>query len=597
MVNGNAAGAHLFFRNTREILERDDPILLGYESLGSEGINQAGLIDASFAKLRRISASYTVPEVWADRVGANRMTLSLSAHNLWTIWQATDEMFGYPILDPEQRNTQGTTTDPGGLSAYVQEAWPPFQTLSSHRAGDVLMTRRHRRSEPMKIIQKSGMKGPRRGARALLGLVLSFSVLLGACDTEELLEVDLPGRVGEDALNDPRLAGTLTNSVIANVECAWDNYVAAASHHSDEYIQSSGNSTMKRWGLRDIAPTFDSYASGTCEDSYGLFTPMHTAHFQAESNFERISNFSDEEVPNKTALLATIRAYGAWPLIAFSEGFCGTPLDGGDEILTRQELARVAEEEFTEAIQLAQQAGLEEIEHLAFAGRARARLTLEDYAGAITDAEQVPEGFVFNATRDASPDERQNAHFEAVNGGTTAPASQKHATIAPNYRELQWKGVADPRVNTRWDGTLGFDFSTPHWVHDKVTSFDTPTMMASSREAQMFIAEAAAMTGDLDRAREILNQFHSAAGLPPVTEADIPTQDAVIEHIIEERRREFFVEGGHRLRDHLRWRGTPFEVPFLGEPGSIHPNGVDQYGQPYEDATCFPVPAIEQSGA
>lgn len=127
MVNGTAAGGALFFKVTREIQERDDPILLGYEALGSEGINQAGLIDASFAKLRRISASYTLPASMAARVGADQLAVNVSAHNLWTVWQATDEVFGYPIRDPEQRDTGSAGNDPGGLHAYVQEAWPPIK--------------------------------------------------------------------------------------------------------------------------------------------------------------------------------------------------------------------------------------------------------------------------------------------------------------------------------------------------------------------------------------------------------------------------------------------------------------------------------------
>ncbi|MCA9736805.1 MAG: SusC/RagA family TonB-linked outer membrane protein [Gemmatimonadota bacterium] len=129
MINGTAAGAHLFFKVTREIQERDDPILLGYEAIGSDGINQAGLMDASFAKLRRVSASYTVPESVAAGIGAERLTLTLSGHNLATLWQATDEVFGYPIRDPEQRDTGASASDPGGLHAYVQEAWPPIRRL------------------------------------------------------------------------------------------------------------------------------------------------------------------------------------------------------------------------------------------------------------------------------------------------------------------------------------------------------------------------------------------------------------------------------------------------------------------------------------
>jgi TonB-linked SusC/RagA family outer membrane protein len=129
MVNGSAAGAHTFFKVTREIQERDDPILLGYEALGAQGMNQPGLIDASFAKLRRVSASYTLPSALAARFGASNLTLNLSAHNLFTIWQATDEVFGYPIRDPEQRDTGAAGNDPGGLHAYVQEAWPPIKRL------------------------------------------------------------------------------------------------------------------------------------------------------------------------------------------------------------------------------------------------------------------------------------------------------------------------------------------------------------------------------------------------------------------------------------------------------------------------------------
>ena len=129
MVNGTAAGAHLFFRVTRAIQERTDPILLGYEALGSDGINQSGLIDASFAKLRRVSATYTLPERFAAGLGAERLTFNVSAHNLWTIWQATDEAFGYPIRDPEQRDTGASGNDPGGLHAYIQEAWPPTKRL------------------------------------------------------------------------------------------------------------------------------------------------------------------------------------------------------------------------------------------------------------------------------------------------------------------------------------------------------------------------------------------------------------------------------------------------------------------------------------
>lgn len=438
-----------------------------------------------------------------------------------------------------------------------------------------------------------------RRVRRGMSACVAFMLTLGACDTDELLEVDLPGQVEEGSLDDPRLAPTLAASVIADVECAWDNYVAAGAHHSDEWIASSGNSNMARWGLRDIPPTFQSYATGGCGAAYGIFTPLHGARVQAESNFDRISGFDDADVPNKLQHLANIRAYGAWTLIAFSEGVCGTPLDGGDTVLGPVELAALAEEKFTQAIDLANQAGLTDLATMATVGRARARLTQEKYAEVISDASTVPDGFTFVATRDAQPGDRQNSHYASINGVATDDAAQKHATIAPNYRELDWKGTPDPRVDVEWDGTLGFDFFTRHFRHNKANSFSDPVMMASWREAQLFMAEAYAMTGQLAEAIAILSELHSRAGIPDVTAGDLPTQEDVIAHVIEERRREVFSEGGHRLRDHLRWRGTAYEIPFLGEPGSIHPGGrlLDpDTGEPlreYEDATCFPVPTVE----
>lgn len=113
------------------------------------------------------------------------------------------------------------------------------------------------------------------------------------------------------------------------------------------------------------------------------------------------------------------------------------------------------------------------------------------------------------------------------------------------------------------------------------------------RRPSCSFAEAAAVTGDLDRARGILDEFHRRAGIAAVPASDIPMQADVIRHVIEERRRELFAESGCRLRDHIRWRGTEFEIPFLGEPGSDAPDGRTIGGELYGDATCFPVPAIE----
>jgi hypothetical protein len=102
---------------------------------------------------------------------------------------------------------------------------------------------------------------------------------------------------------------------------------------------------------------------------------------------------------------------------------------------------------------------------------------------------------------------------------------------------------------------------------------------------------------DLSTARAIINARHALAGIPAYDPGGTDTQEAVIRQVIEERRRELFVEGGHRLNDHLRFRGTPYAIPFLGEPGSDHPNGVNHKNVPYSTTTCIPLPDVERAAS
>jgi hypothetical protein len=93
----------------------------------------------------------------------------------------------------------------------------------------------------------------------------------------------------------------------------------------------------------------------------------------------------------------------------------------------------------------------------------------------------------------------------------------------------------------------------------------------------------------------VINARRTAAGLPQYT-APEQSQADLMRLVIEERRRDLFVEGGHRLNDMLRFRGTDFNIPFLGEPGSIHPAGVDHVGGTYGRLTCFELPLTERLG-
>ena len=125
---GDISAQHRFFINSRAILERTDPILLGYEALGSQGLAQSGVVAGDFVKLRTLSASYTLPESMAEMMRASRVAVTVQIDNLWTIWQKSTESFGHPIMDIERaRQSPGQF----GLNGYVQEGWPQLTRFVS----------------------------------------------------------------------------------------------------------------------------------------------------------------------------------------------------------------------------------------------------------------------------------------------------------------------------------------------------------------------------------------------------------------------------------------------------------------------------------
>lgn len=123
---GDVAAAHIFFLNSRAILERTDPILLGYEAI--QEINAPGIMNAGWAKLRNLSLTYTVPPEFAQRMGVSRMLLTFAADNIATIWRAQESSFGHRWMDPEQVDQTGVTR---GLNPYRQEGWPQTRRFTT----------------------------------------------------------------------------------------------------------------------------------------------------------------------------------------------------------------------------------------------------------------------------------------------------------------------------------------------------------------------------------------------------------------------------------------------------------------------------------
>src|SRR5690606_38410885 len=120
-------------------------------------------------------------------------------------------------------------------------------------------------------------------------------------------------------------------------------------------------------------------------------------------------------------------------------------------------------------------------------------------------------------------------------------------SIDPHYWDVEWMGVPDPRVSVTNTGTIATDGLTPLWTQNKYSADSSPIRMASYTDAQLIIAEISG--GEV--AVGIINELHEAAGIPPFAGGD---EAAIQAQIVEERRREYFLEG-RRLGDLRRYGG------------------------------------------
>jgi TonB-dependent SusC/RagA subfamily outer membrane receptor len=125
-ISGDVAAGHVQFRNTRCIHTRCDPFLVATDQLIAQGesFGIAGLMDAGWAKLRTVSATYRFPASIARRIGAERASVTVAGRNVATLWVAQEEKFGHRLPDPE-------TSEAQPLNAYIQESWPHLTSVEA----------------------------------------------------------------------------------------------------------------------------------------------------------------------------------------------------------------------------------------------------------------------------------------------------------------------------------------------------------------------------------------------------------------------------------------------------------------------------------
>jgi hypothetical protein len=409
------------------------------------------------------------------------------------------------------------------------------------------------------------------------GLV-AFSLLLSTAGCDTLLTVDTPSDIVASTLENPKYATLLALSAVSKFECAFGAYIITAGALGDELIISGTGSSqypMDQRTLTDRAP----YGTGENCGAYSLYVPVSSARWMADELNKKIQGeWASENIPNKAETIGTLNAISGYSLTLLGEGMCSAAIDLGPEMLPPA-LFQEAVKRFDAALAAAPSAS---IMNLARVGKGRALLNLGDKTAAANAVRAVPAGFVYATTHSNAVADRRNPVFYAIS------TSRNPVVDGRFYFGLTFAGVADPRVNVTNPGTLkASDNLVPRWEQRKYPAVNSPLPVARYAEAQLIIAEAEGG----QTAVNIINALHTAAGIPAFNPTVHQTAgpfgtDYIRNQVVEERRRELFLES-HHLGDLRR-----YNLPLRPAAGQVYPwTGGGFYGT----AKCFPAPFSETS--
>jgi hypothetical protein len=424
-------------------------------------------------------------------------------------------------------------------------------------------------------------------AASFVGMVAVAVSAVIACSNP--LDVVTTSRIPAENVESPDNAQLLVDGAVADFECAFASYVVMGGTTGEEFVYAQQTADRVPNDARRTTMNDVRYATNSCT-GLGVYAPLQTARNSAETVLDHLKTWTDAEVPtNRQALIATAAAYAGYSLVLMGEGMCSVAIshinpdrsiDYGGEIQP-DSVFNLAIARFDEAITAAQAvtpatASNTAILRMAYVGRARAKLRRGDYVGARADAALVPSGFSFNATYTSGTSVARRSNLVFGENSSTSRSS----SIGSPYRSM----TGDPRVPVTATATTSAT-GIVHYYQTKYTNAEAPIRLASYEEAQLTIAEAdiQANTGpSLANAVTILNA-ERARGNQGVY-AGAVTQAALMAELIDQRRREFFLESQH-LGDIIE-----YNITLTPATGTTYHFGGGTYGT----QLCFPMPAAER---
>ncbi len=452
--------------------------------------------------------------------------------------------------------------------------------------------------------QQTGPRVRFPGGLAVTAAALAATV--GACS----FEVVNPGPVEDDFLDGTDAHAAVVEGARRALSEGLNTVATTTSAVSREMFPSGSTGSFGISNFQQEGIIF-------WDDTHVSWTDQQQARFLAEDAVRRFAESEEVEDPGAYALSAEAALLAGYANRLLGENFCEAVIDGSEAQPNTVFLTR-AEEWFTEAITVGTAAGEQDIVDAATAGRASVRVDLGNWAGAVADAQAVPDGFLYNAPYFPLEQVQFNRIF-------WAGAGQPYLSVS--VWNTQWEdyyvATGDPRVPWQWedletgdvfdafeDGPPADDLdatkgdaavaivedsipngSVPFFQQMKHASEGAPIALSSKWEMNLIEAEASLLDGQVGPAVDLMNERRTDLGLPDLAPA---TLEEAWTDLKRERGAELWLQA-RRMNDIRRWQenSTPGALSFhedRDDPRSF----LRDASRPGEAELCYPIPRNER---
>jgi hypothetical protein len=227
--------------------------------------------------------------------------------------------------------------------------------------------------------------------------VALIAALQGCSD---ILRVDNPDEILAADLDDPIIIQQLANSAIGEFQTIFDDPIIwRGSMLTDEQITGINWEQTARFSRRIVR--FDEPGA-----SDNMFAVISRAIVMADTAAALLKDFVED--PSADERVATSLAFSGYSYLYLAETMCEATVKVSEEIYSPDAVMAMAVPRFEQAIEVAQNAGKQDLEYLARTGLARAHLWLNDGQAVMDVAGPVPSDFVYWASYSDNSDREEN---------------------------------------------------------------------------------------------------------------------------------------------------------------------------------------------